>query len=256
MLALAPAVPERVTAGWNPCWRRSSPASTSAPARPYVDILLNACKGGGGGTEGADGYDHIGLITSGGAIAAQDPEMFEVVNPHLLQRFEYMPDSAGAGAVARRPRRRDRAGVPRRRRRCASSSATAARPRPRPSGSSAAARAPRTRSTSLPRRHGRPPAPEGPRHRRSRPAPSTARSPAAAAATAIRARAPRAVARDVRNGSSRRARARELYGVAIDTATWTIDEAETAGCAAGERSGDRRHLGGGAVLAAEAAQVA
>ena len=23
--------------------------------------------------------------------------MFEVVNPHLLQRFEYMPDSAGAG---------------------------------------------------------------------------------------------------------------------------------------------------------------
>src|SRR5918912_1594884 len=41
--------------------------------------------------------DHIGLITSGGAIAAQDPEMFEVVNPHFLHRYEYLADSAGAG---------------------------------------------------------------------------------------------------------------------------------------------------------------
>jgi N-methylhydantoinase B/oxoprolinase/acetone carboxylase alpha subunit len=65
--------------------------------RPYVDILLNACKGGGGATWGADGYDHIGLIGSGGAIAAQDPEMYELTNPHLLRWFEYAPDSAGAG---------------------------------------------------------------------------------------------------------------------------------------------------------------
>ena len=82
MLALAPAVPRQVTACWNHLLATIIAGCPTAPTgAPYVDILINACKGGGGGTWGADGYDHIGLITSGGAIAAQDPEMFEVVNP-------------------------------------------------------------------------------------------------------------------------------------------------------------------------------
>jgi N-methylhydantoinase B len=97
MLALVDAVPERVTACWNALLAATVNGVDPRTGRPYVDILLNACKGGGGGTFGADGYDHIGLIGSGGAIAAQDPEMFELVNPHLLRRFEYLPDSAGAG---------------------------------------------------------------------------------------------------------------------------------------------------------------
>ncbi|MCW2954331.1 MAG: hydantoinase B/oxoprolinase family protein [Conexibacter sp.] len=97
MLALVEAVPERVTACWNALLASTVNGVDPRTGRPYVDILLNACKGGGGGTFGADGYDHIGLIGSGGAIAAQDPEMFELVNPHLLRRFEYLPDSAGAG---------------------------------------------------------------------------------------------------------------------------------------------------------------
>jgi N-methylhydantoinase B len=97
MLALSAAVPQRVTAGWNCLLAATVNGTDPRSGRPYVDILLNACKGGGGGTFGADGYDHIGLIGSGGAIAAQDPEMFEVVNPHLLRRFEYQPGSAGAG---------------------------------------------------------------------------------------------------------------------------------------------------------------
>jgi N-methylhydantoinase B len=97
MLALAPAVPRQVTACWNHLLATIIAGARSDTGAPYVDILINACKGGGGGTWGADGYDHIGLITSGGAIAAQDPEMFEVVNPLLLERFEYLTDSAGAG---------------------------------------------------------------------------------------------------------------------------------------------------------------
>ncbi len=97
MLALSQAVPERVTASWNHLLATMISGWDPRIDGPYVDILINACKGGGGGTHGADGYDHIGLITSGGAIAAQDPEMFEVVNPHLLRRFEYLPDSAGEG---------------------------------------------------------------------------------------------------------------------------------------------------------------
>jgi N-methylhydantoinase B len=97
MLALAEAVPKQVTACWNHLLATIVAGWNSRAGAPYVDILINACKGGGGGTYGADGYDHIGLITSGGAIAAQDPEMFEVVNPHFLIKYEYLPDSAGPG---------------------------------------------------------------------------------------------------------------------------------------------------------------
>jgi N-methylhydantoinase B len=97
MLALAPAVPRQVTACWNHLLATIVAGWSTRADAPYVDILINACKGGGGGTYGADGYDHIGLITSGGAIAAQDPEIFELVNPHFLHRFEYLTDSAGAG---------------------------------------------------------------------------------------------------------------------------------------------------------------
>jgi N-methylhydantoinase B len=97
MLALADAVPEQVTACWNHLLATIVAGWNSRAGAPYVDILINACKGGGGGTHGADGYDHIGLITSGGAIAAQDPEMFEVVNPHFLTMYEYLRDSAGPG---------------------------------------------------------------------------------------------------------------------------------------------------------------
>ena len=97
MLALSEAVPEHVTASWNHLLATLVSGWDERRDSPYVDILINACKGGGGGTYGTDGYDHIGLITSGGAIAAQDPEMFEVVNPHLLKRFEYLADSAGEG---------------------------------------------------------------------------------------------------------------------------------------------------------------
>src|ERR1700739_3059769 len=97
MLALSQAVPERVTASWNHLLATMVSGFDERVDGPYVDILINACEGGGGGTHGTDGYDHIGLITSGGAIAAQDPEMFEVVNPHLLRRFEYTTDSACEG---------------------------------------------------------------------------------------------------------------------------------------------------------------
>ncbi len=97
MLALAPAVPRQVTACWNHLLAAIVSGWNSRARGPFVDILINACKGGGGGTYGADGYDHIGLITSGGAIAAQDPEMFELVNPLFLTKYEYLCDSAGAG---------------------------------------------------------------------------------------------------------------------------------------------------------------
>ena len=82
---------------------------------------------------------------------------------------------------------------------------------------------------ALPGRHGPPPAPEGPRHRHPARAPYYRQvagggggygdprraTPTACCATSATAYVSPSVAR-------------EVYGVAIDTATWAVDEAETA----------------------------
>jgi N-methylhydantoinase B len=65
---------------------------------PFVSIFFFANKGGSGGTEGVDGYDHIGSIRAGGSLEGEDNEMFEVGHPYLrLRKHELLPDSAGAG---------------------------------------------------------------------------------------------------------------------------------------------------------------
>lgn len=95
--AMAKALPEKVTAGWNPALIVIPSGYRPDSGRRYVDFCLFACKGGSGATHGVDGYDHIGTIMTGGALAAQDPEVHEVQNPHLIEHYEYWPDSAGAG---------------------------------------------------------------------------------------------------------------------------------------------------------------
>ena len=95
--ALAAALPQRVTAAWNPLFAIAAVGFNARTKQPFVDILFNGLKGGGGGTAGADGYDHIGLIACGGGLLAQDPEMFEMKDPLYLRRFEFKTDSAGAG---------------------------------------------------------------------------------------------------------------------------------------------------------------
>jgi N-methylhydantoinase B len=95
--ALSKAIPERVTAGWNRMLAFAISGKDPRRGVPYVDILFNALKGGSGATHGVDGYDHIGLINCAGGILAQDPEMFELTDPHLLIKHEYVTDSGGAG---------------------------------------------------------------------------------------------------------------------------------------------------------------
>ncbi|NHC43279.1 hydantoinase B/oxoprolinase family protein [Bacillus sp. MM2020_1] len=96
-IALSKALSEHVTAGWNSLLCAILNGTDERTQYPFVDILLNGCKGGSGGTKGADGYDHIGLIASGGALAAQDPEMFELTMPLTLHKYEFSTDSCGAG---------------------------------------------------------------------------------------------------------------------------------------------------------------
>ena len=97
MRAMAQALPKTVTAGWNRFLGFAVTGNDPRHGRRFVDILFLALKGGSGATWEADGYDHIGLINCAGGILAQDYEMFEIQNPILLERHEYLTDSAGPG---------------------------------------------------------------------------------------------------------------------------------------------------------------
>jgi len=95
--ALAPAIPDRVTAGWNQLLCYLTSGFDRRKKDNYVDIGFMGLKGGSGATAGVDGYDHIGMIDASGGVLDQDYEMFEQQTPHLLQHHEFWPDSAGSG---------------------------------------------------------------------------------------------------------------------------------------------------------------
>jgi N-methylhydantoinase B len=95
--ALAPVIPERVSAGWNQLLCSLSTGLHPLKKDPYVDILFMGLKGGSGATQSCDGYDHIGMIDASGGVLDQDYEMFEHMTPHRLIKHEYLEDSAGAG---------------------------------------------------------------------------------------------------------------------------------------------------------------
>lgn len=95
--ALAPVIPERVTAGWNNLLCSLTTGIDPERNEPYVDIGFMGLKGGSGAMKGTDGYDHIGMIDASGGVLDQDYEMFEQMTPHRLVRHEYIPDSGGPG---------------------------------------------------------------------------------------------------------------------------------------------------------------
>jgi N-methylhydantoinase B len=95
--ALAPVIPDRVTAGWNQLLCSLSTGNDPRKHDTYVDILFMGLKGGSGAMDGIDGYDHIGMIDASGGVLDQDYEMFEQMTPHLLDEHEYLVDSAGPG---------------------------------------------------------------------------------------------------------------------------------------------------------------
>jgi N-methylhydantoinase B len=95
--ALAPVMPDRVTAGWNNLLCSLTTGIDPERNETYVDIGFMGLKGGSGAMRGTDGYDHIGMIDASGGLLDQDYEMFEQQTPHLLLKHEYLEDSAGPG---------------------------------------------------------------------------------------------------------------------------------------------------------------
>ena len=97
MRALGPVIPERITAGWNHLLCSLTTGIDPDKGEDFVDIFFMGQKGGSGGMQGTDGYDHIGMIDASGGVLDQDYEMFEQQTPHTLVKHEYLTDSAGAG---------------------------------------------------------------------------------------------------------------------------------------------------------------
>jgi N-methylhydantoinase B len=95
--ALAPVIPERITAGWNQLLCALTTGVDPRKGEKYVDIGFMGLKGGSGAMRGTDGYDHIGMIDASGGVLDQDYEMFEQQTPHRLVKHEYLTDSAGPG---------------------------------------------------------------------------------------------------------------------------------------------------------------
>jgi N-methylhydantoinase B len=95
--ALAPVIPDRVTAGWNNLLCSLTTGIDPEKGEKYVDIGFMGLKGGSGAMNGTDGYDHIGMIDASGGLLDQDYEMFEQTTPHRLIKHEYLADSAGPG---------------------------------------------------------------------------------------------------------------------------------------------------------------
>ncbi|MEZ5785201.1 MAG: hydantoinase B/oxoprolinase family protein [Xanthobacteraceae bacterium] len=95
--ALAPVMPDRVTAGWNNLLCSLTTGLDPQKQEKYVDIGFMGLKGGSGALRGFDGYDHIGMIDASGGVLDQDYEMFEQQTPHRLLKHEYLTDSAGPG---------------------------------------------------------------------------------------------------------------------------------------------------------------
>ena len=185
-------------------------------------------KGGSGGIYGCDGYDHIGMIDASGGVLDQDYEIFEQATPHRVLYHEYWEDSAGAGrwrgglgvgdptwwagetGQAHHLRRRRRGALVRlagRRRGHAQH---------HPGASTRASSEWRTLTTKDLVQD----VPDGTLYFQQASGGGGWGDP--------RLRPVEKVLRDARNGVVGVTAARELYGVAIDAATWTVDEAETA----------------------------
>jgi N-methylhydantoinase B len=96
MTALAPALPDRVVAGWNQalgtCFDGIDPRTGARVV--FFGVFQ---RGGPGAVHGADGFDALGFTGAAGQMRQSDIETFEISHPMLVESYEFLPDSSGAG---------------------------------------------------------------------------------------------------------------------------------------------------------------
>ena len=96
LLALAPAVPDRVVAGFARRFRYSISGHSGHTGRRYVWHLFYG-RGGAGASAYADGWSNLGVIINPGGVRSPSIELTEQQFPFFIRRYEFRPDSGGAG---------------------------------------------------------------------------------------------------------------------------------------------------------------
>ena len=95
--ALAPAIPSAVSAGFSRRLRYAITGSDPRTGRKFIWHFFLA-RGGGGASEGIDGWSNVGEINVAGGIRSPSIEVTEERFPFFIERHELRPDSGGIGA--------------------------------------------------------------------------------------------------------------------------------------------------------------
>ena len=94
--ALAPAIPGAVSAGFSRRLRYAITGKDPRTGRQFIWHFFLA-RGGGGASEGFDGWSNVGEINVAGGIRSPSIEVTEERFPLFVQRHELRPDSGGVG---------------------------------------------------------------------------------------------------------------------------------------------------------------
>jgi N-methylhydantoinase B len=95
--ALAPAIPGAVSAGFSRRLRYAITGHDPRTGRQFIWHFFLA-RGGGGASEGYDGWSNVGEVNVAGGIRSPSIEVTEERFPFFIQRHELRPDSGGVGA--------------------------------------------------------------------------------------------------------------------------------------------------------------
>ncbi|MCY4556296.1 MAG: hydantoinase B/oxoprolinase family protein [Chloroflexi bacterium] len=95
--ALAPAIPAAVSAGFSRRLRYAITGMDPRTGRQFIWHFFLA-RGGGGASEGFDGWSNVGEINVAGGIRSPSIEVTEERFPLFIERHELLPDSGGPGA--------------------------------------------------------------------------------------------------------------------------------------------------------------
>ena len=94
--ALAPAIPGAVSAGFSRRLRYAITGRDPRTGRQFIWHFFLA-RGGGGASEGFDGWSNVGEVNVAGGIRSPSIEVTEERFPLFVQRHELRPDSGGVG---------------------------------------------------------------------------------------------------------------------------------------------------------------
>ena len=95
--ALAPAIPAAVSAGFSRRLRYAITGSDPRTGRRFIWHFFLA-RGGGGASQGVDGWSNVGEVNVAGGIRSPSIEVTEERFPFFIERHELRPDSGGVGA--------------------------------------------------------------------------------------------------------------------------------------------------------------